>query len=179
MRKYFKLFRGYLAISVYVVGAYLFRPHSLALKRYGIRIVVVINDHLQRVKELSDGAYKALVLLEQYDKEMFDHVKQHIHVVCFFSPNPPPSNRPCCVPTGGLYFLNLLYFPIDFPFPDGKLPIAVAGFLAYQATLAKSKGYMAHFDKVNGTAILELCRREQLVTMQKLEQALQATPPTA
>lgn len=175
MRKYLKCFRISLFASIFVVGAYLFRTrlHALALKRYEIRIFAATNDDQQNGENLCDGAYKALLLLEQYDKEIFDRVKKHIRIISFFSPDPRPSNRPCCVPTGGLYFLNLLYFPVDFPLPEGTLPIAVAGLLAYQATLAKSKGCMAHFDKVNGAAILEMCRKEQFRTMQKLEQVLQ------
>lgn len=161
-----------MSVGVYLPRAYLFRPHSLALKRYGIRIVLFIDDRHQQLMKLSDGAYEALCLLEEYDKEMFDQVKKHIRIGCFFWPNPPPSNRPCCVPTGRLYFLNLLYFPTDFPFRAHIFPITVAGFLAYQTTLAKSKGGMAHLDKVNGATILDLCRKEQLRTMLKLDQAL-------
>jgi hypothetical protein len=105
---------------------------------------------------------------------MFDRVKKYIRIVCLFSPHPNarnrPSNRPCRVPTYGLYFTVVLRFPVNFPLPTGTLPITIAGFMAYHVTLAELKGCTAHFDKVNGAAIFELCRKEQLRTMQKLEE---------
>jgi len=179
MRKYFKCFSDSLLKSIYVVGAYIFRPHPLALKRYRIRIVELIDDHEKKVDNLSDEAYKALSLLEQYDNEMFFLVKRHIRIICFFSPNPPPSNRPCCVQTSRLYFLNLLYFPVGFSLSAERLPIAIAGLLAYHATLANRKGCLAYFDKANYANVFELCQKSQTRTMQKLEQALRASPESA
>ncbi len=168
MLKYFKCFWMTLLASVFVVIAFARRPHSLALKRYRVRIVAITDDHQQR-ENLSDGTYKALILLERYDNEMFDLVKKHIRIICLGSTNSNAGNAP----TIGLYFLSVLRFPANFP--TRKLPIVIAGFLVRQATLAKLKGCMAYFDKVNGAAIFELCRKEQLLTMQKLEQAIKTT----
>lgn len=173
MRKYLNCLGNSLLASVFVVGAYIFRPHALALKRYGIRIFAATNGDQQNEKNLCEGSYNALLLLEEYDKEIFDRVKKYIRIISFFSPDPPPSKRPCRIPTGGINFLSLLHFPVDYPMSERTLPIAVAGLLAYQATFAKSKGFMAHSEKVSGAGILDVCRKEQLRTMQKLEQALQ------
>jgi len=163
MFKYFKCFWMTPFVSVIYIPLYAKRPHSLALKRYGIRIVAVTHDPREE-EDLCNAAYKALILLEQYDNEMFDRVKRYTGIICLS----PTNNRNAgSIPTFGLYFINALRFPAGSP--TGELPITIAGFLAAEATLAKLKGCTAKYDKVNGAAKLEICRKRCLLTMQKLE----------
>ena len=164
MLKYFKCFWKTLFASVLYILPYAKRPHFLAFKKYGVRIVAMTHDPRQE-EDLCNGAYRALILLEQYDNEMFDRVKKYTRIICL-----SPTNRNAgCIPTFGLYFISSLRFPANYP--TGKLPITIAGFLVRQATLAKLKGCMADYDKVNGAAKLEVCRKRYLLTVQKLEQA--------
>ena len=165
MLKYFKFFWKTLFVSVPYLPLYAKKPHSLAFKKYGIRIVAVTHDSRQE-EDLCNGAYNALILLEQYDGEMFDRVKRYTRIICLS----PTNGNAGCAPTFGLYFISALRFPAGYP--KEKLPVTIAGFLVWQATLAKLKGYMAQYDKSKGDAKLEICRKRYLLTMQKLEQAL-------
>jgi hypothetical protein len=167
MLKYFKCFSVTLFVSVIYIPLYLKRPHSLALKRYGIRIVAVTHNNPRQEEDFCDAAYKALILLEQHDNEMFDRVKRYTRLICL---SPADRHSAGSVPTFGLYFINVLRFPTNYP--TEKLPITIAGFLVGEATLAKLKGCTANYDKVNGAAKLEVCRKRYLLTVQKLEQAL-------
>jgi hypothetical protein len=163
--KYFKCFWMTFFVSFLYLPLYAKRPHSLAFKRYGVRIVAVTHDSRQE-EDFCDAAYRALILLEQHNKEMFDRVKEYTRIICL-----SPTNRNAgTVPTFGLYFINVLRFPADYP--PRKLPITIAGFLVGSATLAKLKGSTAKYDKVNGTAKLEVCQKRCRLTIQELEQAL-------
>jgi len=168
MLKYFKCLWMTLFVSAIYIPLYAKRPHSLALKRYGIRIVAVTHDPRQE-DDLCNGAYKALILLDQYDREMFDRVKRYTRIICLG----PTNGNAGSAPTFGLYFISVLRFPVSYP--TGKLPITIAGFLVGQATLAKVKGCTAQYDKLNGDAKLEVCRKRYLLTKNKLEQAVRET----
>ena len=117
-------------------------------------------------EDLCNGAYKALMLLEQYDSEMFDRVKQYTNLILLG----PTNGNACTVTTSGLYFISVLRFPVSYS--TEQLPITIAGFLVWKATLAKLKGCMAQNDKVKGAAVLEVCRKRNLLTRQKLEKAI-------
>jgi hypothetical protein len=162
---YFRCFRNALLASVYFFTSYARKPHALALKKTGIRIVAASDDD-QQEDSWPDEAYRALVLLERYDNEMFHQVIKYIRIIVLFSTDSNVSH----VPTGRLYFLYVQAFPITFP--NEKLPIIIAGNLAYQATLAKCKGGIIYFDKIKGAAVKEQCRKEQHRTIQKLEEAI-------
>lgn len=165
MFKYFKCFKNALLASVYFFGAYARKPHSLALKKTGIRIVAASDDD-QQENSWPDEAYNALMLLERYDNEMFRQVIKYIRFIVLFSTDSNVSH----VPTGRLYFLYVQAFPTTFP--KDKLQITIAANLAYQATLAKCKGGIIYFDKLKGAAVREHCRKEQHLTIQKLKSAI-------
>lgn len=161
MFKYVKCFLSTLLASVFLSATLVRKPHLTAHRKMGIRILAV-SENRQQEKDLEDGAYEALILLEQHDQEMFRRVKRHIRIICLFSTN----DEARLIPTGFLYFLCALRIPTQFP--RGRLPIAVAGFLAKQSTLAKSKGCMAYYEGVKGAAVRDLCRREQTKIMHML-----------
>ena len=154
-----------LLLSFSHIPLYAKKPHPLAYKQYGIRIVAMTHDPRQE-EELCNGAYEALMLLKQYDREMFDRVKKYIRMICLSSTNGNASIY--C--TFGLYFISGLRFPASYS--TKKLPITIAGFVVWQATLAKLKGCMAMDDKEKGAAILKLCRKRDLLTRHKLEKAI-------
>jgi hypothetical protein len=163
--KYFKCFWMTFFLSFVYLPLYVKRPHSLAFKRYGVRIVAVTYDSRQE-EDFCNAAYQALILLEQHNKEMFDRVKEYARIICLTQTNRNAGT----VPTFGLYFINILRFPADYP--PRKLPITIAWFLVGKATLAKLKGSTAKYDKVNGTAKLEVSQNRCRQTIQKLEEAL-------
>jgi hypothetical protein len=118
-------------------------------------------------EELCNGAYEALMLLEQqYDSEMFDRVKKHIQIICLS----PTNGNASSYRTFRLYFICGLRFRASYS--TKTLPITIAGFLVGHATLAKLKGCMAQEDKVNGAAKLEVCRKRQFLTKQKLQKVV-------
>jgi hypothetical protein len=165
MLKYFKFFCKTLYVCVPYIPLYAKAPHPLALKRFGIRIVAVTHNSRQE-EDLCNGAYEALILLEQFDNEMFDRVKRFTRMICLS----PTNGNAGCAPTFGLYFISALRFPASYP--TGKLPITIAGFLVWHATLVKLKACMAQYEKVNGAAKLEVCQKRHLLTVHKLEQGL-------
>jgi len=148
--------------SIVLIGAYAKKPHSLALKRTGIRIVAMAKSH-EEEENLCNAAYKALNLLEQYDTEMFDQVIRHIRILSFLSMDRDGRY----VPLGCFY--SVFFHMVPREFSKEKLPITIAGSLAWHAALVKCNGGIAYFDKLKGAAVKELCRKEKHRTIQKLE----------
>jgi hypothetical protein len=158
LRFYWKtLFLSFSHITLWAI-----KPHPLAFKQYGIRIVAMTHDPRQE-EELCNGAYEALMLLEQHDRQMFDRVKKYIRIICLS----PTNGNANTYRTFGLYFISGLRFPAGYS--TKKLPITIGGFVVWQATLAKLKGCMATDDQEDGAAILKLCRKRYLLTRHKLE----------
>jgi hypothetical protein len=172
MYKYFNCCRVSLLATCFLVLAYAKRPHRLALTRFGIRIIAATNDNSnrQKLENLADEAYKALILLEQYDNEILDSIKKQTRIIILLFPAGERFLRPNYVPTGVFYFLNVLRYPVGWP--TESMPIEIAGFLARQVKLANLKGCVEQFDKVNGAAITEQCRMEHVRMMKKLKQAV-------
>ena len=165
MLKYLKCVWKTFFLGLSHLPLYAKRPHSLAYKQYGIRIVAVTRDN-QQEEELCNGAYKALMLLEQHDREMFDRVKNTSELYVLAQRIGNASS----VRTFRPLFVIGLRFPAGYS--AKTLPITIAGFLVGKATLAKLKGCMAQDDKVEGPAILEICRRRDRLTKQKLQKAI-------
>jgi hypothetical protein len=165
MLKYLKCCWKTLLLGLSHLPLYAKRPHALAYTQYGIRIVAMTHDPRQE-EELCNGAYEALMLLEQHDREMFDRVKNYLRIICLSTTN----RNAGAYRTFGFYSICGLRFPASYS--AKTLPITIAGFLVGKATLAKLKGCMAQEDKVNGAAKLEVCRKRQLLTKQKLQKAV-------
>jgi len=162
MLRYFKFFCLTIYVSFINLPLYLKKPHPLALKRYGIRIVAVTHDPLQE-EDFCNAAYDALVLLDEHENNMLQRVKRYTKIICLS----PTNKKAGTIPTFGLYFVTSIRFPANFTVT--RLPITIAGFLVGQATLAKLNGCMANEDKINGAAKLEVCRKRYRLTLHKLD----------
>ena len=107
MLRYFKFFCLTIYVSFINLPLYLKKPHPLALKRYGIRIVAVTHDPLQE-EDFCNAAYDALVLLDEHENNMLQRVKRYTKIICLS----PTNKKAGTIPTFGLYFVTSIRFPV-------------------------------------------------------------------
>ena len=104
------------------------KPHELALRNFGIRIVAEPKDG---TRDNHEEAYTALVLLSEHEEKAFELVKKHVRTIYFFEPF---TRRNGHLPFGKICILDIRKFA---NFPAGTIPIGIAGLLVYFATLTE------------------------------------------
>jgi hypothetical protein len=119
----------YLFARINVFVASRLKPHPLALKHFGIRIVAARDYGSQ---DNQDEVYSALVLLKQFDEDEFNLVKKNIrtiflHDMLIFGVGYQP--------TGQMFVFDIRNLSAC---PSGTLPIAIAGYLVYFASVAEN-----------------------------------------
>jgi hypothetical protein len=143
---------------VLVIWAARLKPHTLALEKFGIRVVAP-KDYGSR--DNHGEVYAALALLNRFDEEKMELVKKYIRIIFLL----PMKIRAGYVRTGGVCYLNPQKYPAECP--AGTLPIAIAGTLVFLATLAKfKKGFVA------SEGVLNICKDECQKIVDKLGKAL-------
>jgi hypothetical protein len=165
MLKYIKWFLATVAGYAFAVAAHAMKPHRLALDRMGVR-VVAFTERRREKEELCEAAYKALTLLEHYDKQMYIQVTQLIRVVFLVG----AGSTGYWIPAGRVYSVSAHAVPHWVA--RESLPLKIAGSLAWQVALAKCDGGLAYFDKAKGLAVCALCRSEREETVKNLKKAV-------
>jgi hypothetical protein len=151
----------FLCGCILIIWASRLKPHSLALKKFGIRVVAPKDYGSQ---DNHGEAYSALALLKRFDEERMELVEKHIRIIFLFGGTRGVTGY---VRTGRVCLLNLQKFP---ECPAGTMPIAIAGILVYFASLAKFKIKVPF---VGGREdIKNICEEEQQQTVEKLSKIL-------
>jgi hypothetical protein len=138
-----------------VVWSSALKPHPLALKKFGIRVVAPKN-----YGSMDDHAdvYTALLLLNRFGPKELEQVEKYIRII-FLREVDGPS---LYLKTGRICHLTHLK-----ECPAGVVPIMIAGTLVYLAALAKFKrGF------VTSEGVHDICRGEKQRIVDKLSKEL-------
>jgi hypothetical protein len=130
----------YLCAWICVLLASRLKPHSSALKEFGIRVVAPKDYGSQ---DNHGDVYTALVLLKQFDEDEFNLIKKNIRTIFLHDMYIFGSSYQ---PTGQICFLDIRKLS---GCPSGTVPIAIAGYLVYFASLAKFKKSFWSWIRIN------------------------------
>jgi hypothetical protein len=119
----------YLFAWICVLLASRLKPHSSALKDFGIRVVAAKDYGSQ---DNQDDVYIALVLLKQFDEDEFNLIKKNIRTIFLHDMLIYGAGYQ---PTGQICFLDIRNLS---GCPSGTMSIAIAGNLVYFASVAEN-----------------------------------------
>jgi hypothetical protein len=137
------------------------KPHPLALKEFGIRVVAIEN---YGTWDNHDEVYAALALLNRFDPGMMELVKTHIRTI-LLPPVKTDLGHRSYFGIGRICFVNLQTAKCRAE----RLPIAIAGGLVYFASLTKLTGKFGVYLRTN-EEVSRICKEEQRRTIRKLSE---------
>lgn len=150
---------SYIGIRIIASWASRMEPYPAALKDFGIRIVA---DKSNGSWDNHEEAYRALVLLNEYDEQRFALVKNSTQIIylirLYGSRSGYFKNEKMCV-------LDVQKFSASAP---GTIPICIAGLLVYFASFAK---FNVPLWKMT-PEIKQHCDAEENAVMEKLRKIL-------
>jgi hypothetical protein len=163
---------SFLGGIILVIWSFARRPHPVTLEEFGIRIVAP-KDYLQSGEEGERAdeseVYIALRMLKRFDRRQLELVKKHIRIIFLVPNDVKPARFSSYFRSGHVCLINL--HSISPEVPAEKKFIAIAGLLAYQATLADFKSKMVFFGH-RRAAVEVLCRRQKQRVLKKLDEEL-------
>jgi hypothetical protein len=155
--------RRFLFDCIAIIWVSRLKPHPLALKKFGIRVV---TPKIFGGRDIQGEVCSALELLNRHDEEKLELVKKHISTILIFLLRSEKYSGQ--LRTGHICVLNLQRFPIEM-FSERRL-ISIAGSLVHCASGVEQRKLGVYLPE--SEVFKNICKEEQKQTVEKLSKIL-------